>query len=632
VEDVEQTIEKKDPDYLLTKLNNFISGSCQTPLTIAELASLCSDPSPKVIALFGFGLSKRKLDPNILLLAGLTAARQAPDLLPIALALRYQANPNMYIELSVGNLTRSMQFHSMAYVYKMISDKADSAVIDAIIVMLYISGATDHLPVTSTTGGGIDTESIENLVESVSVSEWINGNYQSILIQLKEDNYYVKMDPTFLAQIGTLMDRPDLISKANCNNPYHLVSLTEVLRAWSQNVLESIVNGKHGNQFYWCRESDQQCQYYGMYSWSRLKPLRKALSYFNCQAFFIIIASGYIPDYSLVNEMIIHYQNYQSYSVLVALILKMLVESIKYGAQLDNYQFDILRAINSVSSQQVATAYTEPHWQKVCRLPDQSKNKLRGWASQLDLDPHMPPSDICQELQRISRQDIGSLKEAAIRRQMLRISTEVSSPDEVIQGVNQRALLCRNRAMEQQRGLDPYAVADMDMAFYRDQDGGVYCYTSDKFQELKRDGTNPLTRRQLPASFLRQLSEKQTQIEAAGLPDRDSGNIPPTYEETIRSLRNKDQISNDQTIMVENQFFQTGRLYGITKKMIDCLETCQFEQILKAIGSDQDGRINLKPLTPSHQRVTFIRIAYQQIKENPDKIEQLFSLIISESQ
>ena len=326
----------------------------------------------------------------------------------------------------------------------------------------------------------------------------------------------------------------------------------------------------------------------------------------------------------------------------------MLDESIRMGIRIDPYQYHFLLQIDPAATKRILREYQEPYWQKICRIemklpPTKDNLKFKGdlpinsdelteMAFNLGLPNNPDRKSLCRELTKISADNPSKLEQAAIRRQVNRIAADVSAPEEYLKGVDQKGLLCRNRALDKLKGKNPYAYNDVDLAFYRGQDSAVWCYTSDEFPNLLTDQINPITRKPLPTKLLTEMKHKQDQTQAVGITPRDPANPPLTYKEGLQKLHQIDTINNRENQRIEKAFFKMANSHGVDKENINKLTKDQAEflliEFLQMNGENTTKRrLELTPLDSSYSRMTFIRVGYEILSYNSELVPKFFQSV-----
>ncbi len=649
------------------KLNRIASGiraretskeKAMNSLSLVDLRLLLQNINPEIILSLIIGLEAGLkpggygISANHLLLQSISVARKQEDLLAVGLALRYQANPNMYTYVQgLGHL------HIFGYAYQQLTNLADTPVLNSIIVMLYVSGSKTVFPAISDNGGGIKYQETRELESQPSIQEWLGTEgYPSILPSLRMK--LTNISSSLLIEIGILLDRVDLItmgenrllskrdssfcesvestiphslentSQQTCNLAPKIwpdISLESIIKSHSNRVLINLKNGKRGDEFYLSWETGQ---HWYLNKISHLLILQISLDNLNFISFKFFLEEGYLPDYLTINQTLLKYKEFRENRNGVALtaIGDILDESVKMGIQIDPYQYHFLLQIDPSASHRILKEYQEPYWQKICRIEmklpvsvDERNtikiDELTEMAFNLGLPMDSDRKSLCRELSQISIDNPSKLENAAIRRQVNRVAADVSIPEEYLKGVDQKGLLCRNRALDKLKGKNPYAYNDIDLAFYRSRDGAVWCYTSDEFSDLLSDQVNPITREKLPSKLLTEMKHKQNQTAAMGISPRDPANLPLTYREGLQKLHQVDTVNNKKNKRIEDSFFKMAEPYGVVKENVNKLTRDEAEFLLKELTEESNKkikrRVELAPLDSSYARMTFIRVGYK---------------------
>ncbi len=702
----------------LLKLNQAVLDQNKTPLSSDDLNLILKDNEPEMTLSLLLALDKKRVNSDRVLVQAVDLARTSSDLIPIAFSLRYGANPNIYVR--TGN---EGEIHIIAFAYIRLKNRADRSVLDAIIIMLYISGARYVLPYSSERGGGIRYMESRKLAREESVIDGLGTKgYANILDRLNPN--YTNIEPSFLLQLATLLDQTDLVALAKnriAGNKYRdgnitivrpqvngnsngnqnggrlrsndkgvsngnrgvsnvnkdiihnddfvediiwqNVRLKDVIMAHSYEVLAVMISGKKGKDFLVSSQSEER--------WKLLQPILDrdnlaliiSLYYLNLPAFRVFLRLGYLPDYITVNQMLIDYRLFLNIGDRIAAVsvFDMLEQSVLIGTQLDPYQYNMLQRTDPNAARRILDVYQTSYWSKSCRtpysdqglapghqrlddsdirrqarykefgivvVPDQANGQsLSRLAFELGLPHDIPKSQLCQHLERISKNDATKLAQQAEQRQMTRISTTVSTPDEYAEGANQQRFLCRNRAVEKMMGRNPYHYNDDDLVFYRDESDAVWCYISDEFPSLLADQVNPITNQPLPSKTITEMKHKQVLAKEAGLPLRDPAHQPLTYQQVLSKLTAKDSINNKANERIEQAFFETARIYGIYPDDIHKLKPDQAQAILNDLAIGIRRKIDLTDLHISHKRMTFIRVLYQKMLHDPSSAQTIFNYI-----
>jgi hypothetical protein len=196
------------PDNLpLRDLQKIILGTREEPLSVVEIKNLFSYPTtPESILYIITALNRGKIDPNTTLIQSINNANKKQDLVPVALSLRYGADPNLYVNVSnVGNI------HILAYTYLSLCQK-DLPILNSVVIMLVALGTDSNLPVFDNDCGVVrDEYSLVEPIKGQSVIEWLDDQgYDTIIPQIKNQNYE-SVEPSFMTTLATFLDNPDLV-------------------------------------------------------------------------------------------------------------------------------------------------------------------------------------------------------------------------------------------------------------------------------------------------------------------------------------------------------------------------------------------------------------------------------------
>ena len=286
------------------------------------------------------------------------------------------------------------------------------------------------------------------------------------------------------------------------------------------------------------------------------KSLHDSVTYLNSSSYEKLLKRGQMPSYLLVNTILISMKSYKSAGRIIAVqeLEKMLLSSISLGTQLDQDQLSIVSVMGQDVLNSVTKEYEQPYWRKICRAsssPDspgvivKTPEPLRRLAISLNIDPTMSKASICDSINTLSKADKEALKDAARRRQQLRMASDMGTMNEFL-GDKVPTLVCRNKVLMQQNPLD---YNDVDLAYYRDDQGAVWCFSSDTFSSILESGLNPYNSTLLPPSFKDQLRYQIDVLRRLGI---DAGNgqvgiyssrVPITFDKSIDSLTSKDVVS-----------------------------------------------------------------------------------------
>jgi hypothetical protein len=607
---MQKTPSKIEP--MLNELQKKISGQRAEKLTPVEINRLFNVPvTPEFNATLYLALKRQAIDPDVTILQAIPRARTREYLIPIAMCLRFGADANMYVDVP-----KFGKVHLLGYVYYVLGGDRfseelgsfDENVLNSIILMLVSEGSRPSLPMFDARGGRIRGDGEERVSSSRSVVEWLDEQgYANILDRISSG------DPSNLAKIvnkdsmvilSILLDNPLLMGR-----DYEPRDMNLAIRAFSSVSFDKIPTP----------ETMVMRDY---------KSLDESVTYFNSYTFEQLVKRGQMPSYLLINKILINMKTYKTrgHNIVVQELEKMLISSVNVGVQLDPDQMNIISTLGKDTLDAVNRDYEQPYWRKICRAPDikgEVPEPLRRLAISLNIDHTMSKAAICENISNLSKADKESLKEAAKRRQQMRMSSDLGTINEFIGGKTP-TLVCRNRSVLPH---DPFDYNDIDLAYYRDDQGAVWCFGSDTFESILETGINPYNSTILPDSFKEQLKFQINALKRLGINNGCSGlmtsRIPLTFSKAIDNLTSKDTVSENPCEQSMRDFIQLANLNNVSADTIRNLTKQQMIDALRTIDYDVD----LSLLSTSHALATTSRIISDLNRTDPDSVPVFFGAI-----
>jgi len=353
--------------------------------------------------------------------------------------------------------------------------------------------------------------------------------------------------------------------------------------------------------------------------------LDECVTHFNSVAFTKLLKKGHIPSYLLINKIIVGMREYRKLDRIIAAqeLERMLLESVDVGVQLDLDQLNIISIMGKDVLDTVNHKYEQPYWKKVCKTPSHTiPEVLKRLAVSLNIDPTMNQSAICESINTLSKSDKESLKDAARKRQQMRMASDLGNMNEFL-GDKQPTFACRNRSSMTH---DPLDYNDMDIAYYRDEQGVIWCFTSDTFANLIETGVNPYNSVILPESFLAQLKYQLDVLRKLGI-DAIHGEIgiytsqiATTFSTALDELGKKDAITEKISSRALDKFIQLASIHSISPDSIKSLTKEKMIDGLRSINYN----VELASLNTSHALVTVARIIDHLNKTDKGAVDVFF--------
>jgi hypothetical protein len=493
-------------------------------------------------------LSDKSIPPNVVLLQSIMKSQDKNYLISVALSLRFGADSNAYIIRD-----RLPSIHVLAFIYTIGLDQLIPNTIQALLVM---SGSNPTLPLYENEKG-------------ITVRDWYRDQHVPVISS-------VTLDPDTTTMVAIMLDKPSISARE-----YTEKDITLAIKSFSSDTLEHIpITDSKGN-----------------FS----KAVDDALTHLNTPALTRFLSKGNGMTYIQMNRLVLLILEYyaKSLTVLGDEAGKMLIAAITAGVPLDTEQYNIVANANTILSGQVLKIYNQPMWKKMCSRNDQTLAKSILYS--LNGGVEVKDANACAELTRMSLIDRTKLRDAARRRQEQRINVNLGYISEFIDS-RSPSLVCSNK-------MDDRTYNDIDIAYYRDDTGAVWCFTTTSFEDLIRTGKNPHTSKPLPAIFITQLVQQRDMAKRLGI-------ITPPPEHMLTPeevLYTNDEISGKASEMKVRAFIELGRAYGITEDDIKRLPRDKLQKVLGDV-------VDLNKLTETHALITTAYIVIDT-KSGPDRNE-----------
>ena len=580
------------PDNLpLRDLQKIILGKREEPLSVIEIKNLFSYPTtPESILYIITALNREKIDPNTTLVQGIANVSDKEDLVPIALALRYGADPNLYVNApNVGDI------HILAYTYLALSNKS-LPVLNAVVIMLMAMGSEQNRPVFDIKGGIIrDEYSLVEPIKGHSVIEWLEDQgYDTIIPQIQNQNYQ-DVETDFMTTLATFLDKSDLLPEGSKPR------LDEVVGSHSVELFDQFI-----------KTTNPQT------------GIRVSRDYLNLTAYERFVDLGATLNYGEIIDLILSIKKYKDLGDFISMgqIREMLLYSISHGIILDTYQMDIIKSIDSKYYDKVKAAYEQPYWIKACATSKgTSDDKLKRLAYELNLYPEAPKDTLCHQIKMITQADPELVKKSAITRQQVRIKSDVAYIYQFDDDDTPPDIRCNNRSLLSD---NLYDFPDADIAYYRDYQDDLWCFTSNNYMKMVDKKTNPYTNQKFPQYFLDKVQRKIEFISVYHPIEDD----PIPISKTIDGLSQPDQPDNTYTDKHVKGFEEM--LVG--NNIVDWnIHQLSQEELQAILWDNFRVSINLIDLDKEHAEKTFSVVSYEELKTNPDSTEKFFQQIEEKS-
>jgi len=562
---------------------------------------------PEFIFLTYKGLMKKVMKPNLVLAMTISQVMGDRCLIPIALALRSGGNPNMYISTK-----KYGDIHILGYLQTL---GQPETTLQKIIVLLCLFGASADKPFAY--------KKPDEPKDIKTVYEWATqAGYKSLDRVRTPDRETILtwVKPPILNELALISDKTnflvedyeeDLFGPDNGGKgTYHLRSLNT-----SDYILQIIA-------FVPLNKSILPISRWigGDYN-----SLRLALTSFNEEAFHYCLTVGQFPSYQLVNEIILKMKTYREtkHVLFIQELEQILLDAIDIGTRLDSEQMALLETMGGPTLEKIKKAYLLPYWKKACSSDiletEKGKKKskfdyryeipddLRLLAAQLNL-PDDSRGSICREIDRVSKVNRDVLIQKNRDRQKARLANNLLwfvDPEEQQPG-EEKSAVCDNNNFN----LTDYA--DLDIAYYRDKDGKVWCFTSDAFPAIIEKQINPYNETYLPTTFVTKIRGQLDLLTRLGLATKGPSGYTKQikavpFEKILADLDQADKLDDEKSQRILRVFYSLGMTAGFSEEKLNQMKPEDFQRALHQIGFKD---VTLNGLTKQHMLLTVAHIIY----------------------
>jgi hypothetical protein len=291
--------------------------------------------------------------------------------------------------------------------------------------------------------------------------------------------------------------------------------------------------------------------------------------------------------------------------------LSMLKHAINRGGKLDMEQFTIIKTFLNELSNEIEDIYSKPEWVKSCSGSESIPlpSIVKELAYSLDIDLTKSKSEICQDLNTISKQDPEAVIDAVKKQQSHKMSGDLFSVNDYIK--NKKTTKCSNAASI---NGDPLEYAKDSLVYYKDKNEQTWCFTPNTFIDKIQNPINDYNQETLPRHVVSKMINVVSFMEQL--------NINPKHvvpiSSAIKRLNEEDKISDKASNRVIEYVIHYANNEGLFKRDLQALNVEQMYYILNQINYTQDY---LEMLTYSHRFITFCKALYNLFKKNPETVE-----------
>jgi len=338
--------------------------------------------------------------------------------------------------------------------------------------------------------------------------------------------------------IGLLLDRPEMVGK---------VDKELVVKSMGREVLiKFIPNPKK-------------------VKWNYLDHIL-ACNYYNVAAFKKCVNKGLMPSYPLLSRMLIRAKSCPAQAELIA----MVDIAVKSGVDLDYHQEKLYQDIVGNPSQQD----DKPFWKKICSGDIAMSPGMKRLSIMLNIPDYLDKTVVCQRLRKLASLGRERLIELAHRQSLARFNAEMRYAEEYGDDDGDE--------LESQNVSRVYEYGQLDISYYRDNNGKIWVFLSNQYSELIKTGFNPDNKTKLPDHFIKELKYKLAVFDNIALAPR-----PSTITESVGLLygTKQDFRARQYIELLLNQAPSFQKLEGISparlKEILNDIGIINIEWILE---------------------------------------------------
>ncbi len=479
--------------------------------------------SPSYITLEDIALFDEIIDKDRMLSMAVSNLRVDGDLISVALALRYGANPNLYVD---GR-------HILSTVFDDIELQID------FIHLLIVAGSDSSMDVNRSRDSNRSRSRDSNRSKGKDIirsrsKDAIRGKGRDAIIG-KSKNPIRSRTIDAIRSRSRNNRRNSSNSRRSSSNDRSVKSWLITNYPWMEKVKRKGVNKIHilldiytsGARYnvetlvkYRCINIFKTCFKIDQFHSTKIsirQIYEYCIMYYN-EPIFVEIITRIKPFYSTITNL---FREYAYNEVLRVELDSMILSAVEVGVYIDLYQTE-LRDVKGLIE-----AYEVPRWTKGC-------SSVRSLAYNVGLDIEQSSYELCRQLGKVVNDDVMKREHDKIL-----LSTFDKSCDKT-----------------------SYA----SLEYYVDKSEKLWCFRGDRFDDLIESKVNP-NGKNLPQAFIRRLERRIILLKEYNIDYKVSISI----EQAISDINRKDVISNDRTdrivseIMNVKQMKQVKRVKPVSK-------------------------------------------------------------------
>lgn len=556
--------------------------------------------TPSILLQWRRGLNESVIEPTDALIQAISLTNSRKHLLLIALALRASADPNAYVDLG-----KEGKLHIIAYMYKTINEKlaTDKTLTNyltvIILLMLVMEGSKIHYSVykNDPNSGRIPE----------TVSNWLYVNRYIALPEKtltdKAGNLRNLFGNERINGVAIILNKPYYY-----NGDFKTISIDSYRYAIASlsPIVEKFTLPDH-------KESGNNVILWDSFQNLYADGFRDALH-----------KSGETVSYQLFAMLLQSAMNFREHKNVISLqeVANMILATLARGYEVDSQEYNILSTLGNDFTTAVQKVYNKPYWLKYAETHDINKlhflqlpYELRLLSATLNINS--TPKVLFTQLKILSEMQGNKITKALQERQQQLMSEKLAYPSEVLSGVPRLELTDKN-------SKDIFDYGEYDLAYTRDQNGNIYAFTSNMFQQLLETRVNPYNDDPLDILFLVELKYK---LASLGRNKHTLHFEPLTISKAIKSLKENDDISQFRGLSrsddMYKQYLAIALNGNITEQQLSKIDK---DKIMKALHVIDYDRVIIKEISNSYAVLILAHII-NEIKEDGVQLRLVFDIL-----
>lgn len=485
------------------------------------------------------GLMSGSISPENSLIAILNTVSSADDIILVGLALRFKANPNLYIKLDDNNI------HILAYVQTMFNDNPVFIKMRrTIIELLLLKGSLVSKPCYDVLAGRGSSLTNKTVKEYIHQQGFPDEVFADVTGSTK--NHAILLDEVDLLNESLVARDVDFIVK--------------------------------------CYASNVWATYPGSNTLYDPPGMIVAVQRYNNEAFLSICRRGSIPSYILMTTILQSLSSsvLSNHLIITDEIMEILINAVDNGAEVDNSQYSIIETMNRSDLRETFDKhYNQPYYKKICssnRTMD-APVTLRKLYYSLGQDESASKQTICSNLEALDAMTKEEAEETLLKVNSKEMD-KVSLTSE-LRGTSNSTL--------NKKVLDkpPDHVVS-----YRDSNDSIQAYTYETYDDILSSGVDNITERKLSDRIRTEMLQKRNHITKVGrelfMEPRDMRSISIT--ESLQSLKNSDEPQSYDNVLY--YFISILEDNGISKSGWNSLKKEQLRGALRTVGIEMTHEVS----------------------------------------